>query len=100
MEFAGRLSRKFKHAQQCSKVYFLTLNETTEFVTNKNMVIVPQPPYSLFLASFSLTFFPKLKMKLKGQRFGTVPGIQRESQAVLDSIKVNDFHGTYEAWEI
>jgi hypothetical protein len=32
-------------------------------------------------------------MKLKGRRFETVSGIQRESQAVLDSIKENDFHG-------
>jgi hypothetical protein len=25
--------------------------------------------------------------------------IQKESQAVLDSIKENDFHGAFEAWE-
>jgi hypothetical protein len=25
--------------------------------------------------------------------------IQRESQAVLDSIKENDFHGDFEAWK-
>jgi hypothetical protein len=25
--------------------------------------------------------------------------IQRESQAVLDSIKENDFHGAFEAWK-
>jgi hypothetical protein len=36
-------------------------------------------------------------MKLKGRRFETVPDIQRESQAALDSIKENDFHGTLEA---
>jgi hypothetical protein len=38
-------------------------------------------------------------MKLKGRRFVTVSDIQRESQAVLDSIKENDFHGAFEAWE-
>jgi hypothetical protein len=38
-------------------------------------------------------------MKLKGRRFETVSDIQRESQAVLDSIKENYFHGTFEAWE-
>jgi hypothetical protein len=31
--------------------------------------------------------------------FKTVSGIQRESQAVLNSIKENDFHGSLEAWE-
>jgi hypothetical protein len=36
-------------------------------------------------------------MKLKG-RFETVSDIQRELQAVLDSIKENYFHGAFEAW--
>jgi hypothetical protein len=38
-------------------------------------------------------------MKLKGWCFETVPDIQRKSQAVLDSIKENDFYGAFEAWE-
>jgi hypothetical protein len=37
-------------------------------------------------------------MKLKG-RFKTVSDIQRESQAVLDSIKEKNFHGAFEAWK-
>jgi hypothetical protein len=40
-----------------------------------------------------------MKMKLKGRRFETVSDIQRETQAVLDSIKENDFHGASEAWK-
>jgi hypothetical protein len=56
------------------------------------MVIVPHPP-----CDFAL--FPKLKMKLKGRHFETVSDIQRESQAVLDSIKENDFHSAFEAWK-
>jgi hypothetical protein len=38
-------------------------------------------------------------MKLKRRRFETVADIQRESQAVLNSIKENDFHGAFEAEE-
>jgi hypothetical protein len=64
--------------------------KTTEFVTNNNMVIVPHPP-----CSSDFTLFPKLKMKLKGQHFETVCDIQRESQAVLDSIKENDSHSVF-----
>jgi histone-lysine N-methyltransferase SETMAR len=60
------------------------------------MVIVPHPPYSQDLVPCDFALFPKLKIKLKGQRFETVPDIQRESQAVLDSIKENDFHGAFE----
>jgi hypothetical protein len=73
--------------------------KTTEFVTNNNMVIVPHPPYLLDLAPCDFTLFPKLKMKLNGRHFETVFDIQRESQAVLDSIRANDFHGAFEEWK-
>jgi hypothetical protein len=63
------------------------------------MVIVPHPPYSPDLARCDFALFPKLKKKLKGRRFETVTDIRRESQAVLDSIKENDFHGAFEAWK-
>jgi hypothetical protein len=38
-----------------------------------------------------------MKIKLKRQHFVTVSDIQRESQAVLDSIKENYFHSAFEA---
>jgi hypothetical protein len=63
------------------------------------MIIVPHPPYSPDLAPCDFALFPKLKIKRKGRRFETVPDIQRESQAVLDSIKKSDFHGDFEAWK-
>jgi hypothetical protein len=73
--------------------------ETTEFVTNNNnMVFVPHPPYLPNLAPCNFALFPKLKMKLKGRRFKT-SDIQTESQAALDSIKENDFHGAFEGWK-
>jgi hypothetical protein len=61
------------------------------------MVIVPHPPYSPDLAPCDFALFPKLKMKLKGH-FETVSDIQRESQAIHDSIKENDFHSYFQAW--
>jgi hypothetical protein len=73
--------------------------KTTEFVTNNNMVIVPYAPYSPDLAPVIPPPPPPLKMKLKGRRFETVSHIQSESQAVLDSIKENDFHCAFEAWK-
>jgi hypothetical protein len=63
------------------------------------MVIVPHPPFSPHLALCDFALFPKLKMKLKGRRFETVSDIQMEPQAVLSSIKKNDFHGAFEAWK-
>jgi transposase len=56
--------------------------KSREFVTNKNMVIVPHPPYSPDLAPCDFALFPKLKMKLKGRHFETGSDIQRESQAL------------------
>jgi hypothetical protein len=63
------------------------------------MVVVPHPPDSLDLAPCDFALFPKLKMKLKGRRFQTVPDIRRELQVILDSIKENDFFGAFEAWK-
>jgi hypothetical protein len=73
--------------------------KTTEFVTNNNMLIDPHPPYSLDLAPCDFALFPILKMKLKGRHFETVSDIQKKSQAVLNSIKENYFHGASEAWK-
>jgi hypothetical protein len=69
--------------------------KTKESVTNNNMVIVLHPPYVSDLGLCDFVLFPELKMKLNGRRFD----IQRGSQAVLDSIKENDFHGAFEAWK-
>jgi hypothetical protein len=61
--------------------------KATEFVTNNSMVIVLHLPYSPDLAPCDFALFPKLKMKLKGWPFETMSDVQRESQAVLNSIK-------------
>jgi hypothetical protein len=73
--------------------------KTIESVTNNNMVIVPHPPYSPDLVACDFALFPKLIVKLKGRRFETVSDIHKKSQAVLDSVKENDFHGASEACE-
>jgi hypothetical protein len=101
MDFVGDLNRKFEHAPHCS---FITTSPPTR----------PWKPQSLWLTATWLWFpilpthktsppafvlFPKLKIKLKGRRFETASDIQRESQAVLDSIKKNDFHSAFEAWK-
>jgi hypothetical protein len=70
-----------------------TSQKTTEFVTNNNMIIIPDPAYSPELASCDFPLFAKLKIKIKGRRFETVSDIQMESQTVLDSIKETDFSG-------
>ena len=55
---------------------------TRRFLNDNNMTVVLHPPYSPDLAPSDFFLFPKLKMKLKGQRF-QMEEIQAESQAVL-----------------
>jgi hypothetical protein len=63
------------------------------------MVFVPHTPYSPDLAHCGFALFPELKMKLKDDVLKQCLTSKRESQAVLDSIRENDFHGTFEAWK-
>jgi hypothetical protein len=65
----------------------MSLKPTESVTNNNNMVIIPYPPYSAYLALRDFTLFSKLQTKLKGRRFETVSDIQRESQAVRNSIK-------------
>jgi hypothetical protein len=46
-------------------------------------------PVFFLISNFFL--FPKLKMKLKGRRFQALEEIQAESQAVLNTLRENDF---------
>jgi hypothetical protein len=68
-------------------------------MTNNNMVIVPHPPYSTDLVACDFAWFPKMEMKLQRGSFEAVSDIQMELEAVLDSIKENDFHGDFEEWK-
>ena len=67
-------------------------------LTDNNMSVVPHPPYSLDLAPSDFFLFPKQKMKLKGRRFQTEE-IQAESQAVLNTLRENDFQECFKNWQ-
>jgi len=70
---------------------------TRRFLTD-NMTVVPHPPYSPDLAPSDFFLFPKLKMKLKGRRFQTEE-IQAELQAVLNTLRENDFQECFKNWQ-
>ena len=48
-----------------------------EFLTKKNIPVLPHSPYSPDLAPCDFFLFPKLKSKLKGHHFGTMENIQK-----------------------
>ena len=58
---------------------------TQRFSTDINMTVVPHPSYWPDLPLSDFFLFPKLKMKLKGQRVQTEE-TQAESQAVLNTL--------------
>jgi hypothetical protein len=62
------------------------------------MTVVPYPPYSPDLEPCNFSLFPKLKMKLKGRRFQT-DETQAESQAVLNTLRENDFQECLKNWQ-
>ena len=67
-------------------------------MTENNMTVVPHPPYSPDLAPSDFFLFPKLKMKLKGRRYQTEE-IQAELQAVLNTLRENDFEECLKNWQ-
>jgi hypothetical protein len=102
--FPGDLNRKFECALHCSFITTMrphhTSLKTTEFVTDNNMVIISHPLYLLDLAPCYFALLPKLKWNWRDyvlKQCLTAKGNQ--SQAVLESIKENDFHGAFEAWK-
>jgi len=62
------------------------------------MIVVPHPSYSPDLALSDYSLFPKLKIKLKGRQFQTEE-IQAESQAVLNTLRENDFQECFKNWQ-
>jgi hypothetical protein len=60
---------------------------------------MPHPPYSLELAPNDFFLFPKLKMKLKERRFQKVEKIQADSQAVLNTLRQNDYQECFKIWQ-
>ena len=72
---------------------------TRRFLTDNNMNVVPHILYSPDLAPSDIFYFPNLKMKLKGRKFQTLEEIQAESQAVLNTLRENDFQECFKNWQ-
>jgi hypothetical protein len=66
-----------------------------EFLVEKNIPVLPHPPYSPDLAPCDFYLFSKLKFKSKGHHFGTMENITAE----LHTLKENDFRYCYDQWK-
>ena len=63
------------------------------------MTTVLHPAYSPDLAPYDFYVFPKIKIRLKGQRFFSIEEIQAESQQVLNTLTPADFNECFRKWQ-
>lgn len=70
-----------------------------EFLTEKNIAILPHPPYSPDLAPCDFFVFPKIKDLLKGHHHGTIDQIQKAATRTLDMFTDADFQHCFQEWQ-
>jgi len=71
-----------------------------EFLTNNNMTTVPHSAYSPDLVPCDFYMFPKLKLRVKEQRFVSIEEIQAQSQQVLNMQTPADFNDCFQKCKI
>uniref|UniRef100_A0A2S2NRT1 Mariner Mos1 transposase n=1 Tax=Schizaphis graminum TaxID=13262 RepID=A0A2S2NRT1_SCHGA len=62
-----------------------------QFLAAKNIPVAPQPPYSPNLSPCDFFLFPRIKIHLKGQHFGTLENIKMYVTDQLKAIPVIEF---------
>ena len=70
-----------------------------EFLAEKSILVVLQPPYSPDLSPCELFLFPRLKNHLKECYFGTLDNIQKSVTDELKGIAAEAFQHCYEQWK-
>ena len=70
-----------------------------EFLTKHETTVVPQPPYSPYLAPAEFFLFSRMKFSLKGHRFQTVEETEENSIRDLCAIPQNTFQDALQNWK-
>jgi len=70
-----------------------------EFLAEKSIPVVPQPPYSLDLSPCDFFLFPRLKNHLKGRHFCTFDKIQKSVTDEMKGITAEACQHRYEQWK-
>jgi len=70
-----------------------------QFSAAKNIPVASQPPYSPDLSPCDFFLFPRIKIHLKGQHFGTLENIQSSVTDELKTIPVTEFQNCYKQWK-
>jgi hypothetical protein len=70
-----------------------------QFLADKSIPAVPQPPYSSDFRPCDLFLFPWLKTHLKGRHFHTLENIQKSVTDELNGSSAEAFQHRYEQWK-
>ena len=70
-----------------------------QFLTKKDMTLVPHPPYAPDLADSNFFLFPKLKKVLKEKHFANEEEVKQKTAEALKGIKINKFKNCSEQWK-
>ena len=66
-----------------------------QFLSNKNIMVCPHPPYSPDLAPCDFWFFPKVKITMKGERFESIQDIEAATTAQPKTLTKDYFQNCF-----
>jgi len=67
-----------------------------QFLANKNITVVEQPPYLPDLAPCDFFLFPKIKSVLKGTHLMSVENVKAKTAEILNSLTEHDLQICFE----
>ncbi|PNF22340.1 hypothetical protein B7P43_G18376 [Cryptotermes secundus] len=70
-----------------------------QFLAEKSIPVITQPPYSPDLAPSDFWLFPTPKIGLKGTRFATTEDIKLNATVELRKIPKEAFHRSFQQWQ-
>ncbi|CAH2005396.1 unnamed protein product [Acanthoscelides obtectus] len=74
-----------------------TTQKTRQYLTEENVELLDHPPYSPDLSPNDFFTFPKIKNRLRGQRFQSPEAVNTFKNAVLD-LPANEWNKCFENW--
>ena len=84
---------------KCSFAPSHTSVAVQQFLAEKSVPVITQPPYSPDLAPSDFWLFSTLKMVLKGTRFATMEDIEWNVTAELQEISKEAFRRCFQQWQ-
>jgi hypothetical protein len=96
------LGEELLHNKRCVARCVTTPSHTSlvvqQFLAEKSIPVITQPPYSLDLAPSDFWLFPTLKMGLKGTRFATMED-KSNATAELRKIPKKALRRCFQQWQ-